>query len=306
MAHPYKIVGVIALAATAACTTDPTAPDLKSPTIARADVTAASTNNVVVTESDISRQLEDTPPLRNWVFYYRPPTSAGVFRTGPGNPPLGVGSFEMTTVLVTDKGTLFNYDHVGTQLADISAISYATYREPASTADPVQLPSINIQIDKNGGAFVPGVDFATLVYEPIYNVPAGSIHSGEWQTWNTIPGVWWTTRTINGPGGPGTCLPVVCYITWADIVRYNPGATILGGFGINQGSGSTGLIAATDALSISANGDTWTYNFEPFRSPSSKDDCKNGGWQEMKTADGSPFKNQGQCIKYVNETSHDN
>jgi hypothetical protein len=98
-------------------------------------------------------------------------------------------------------------------------------------------------------------------------------------------------------------LPFVCYITWADIVTYNPGATILGGFGINQGSGSTGLIAATDALSISANGDTWTYNFEPFRSPSSKDDCKNGGWQEMKTADGSSFKNQGQCEKYVRENS---
>ena len=123
MAHPFKIVGVIALAAAAACTTDPIAPTPKSPTLGTADVTAASTHNVVVTESDISRQLEDTPPLRNWVFYYRPPTSTGVFRTGPGNPPLGVGSFEMTTVLVTDKGTLFNYNHVGTRLADISAIN---------------------------------------------------------------------------------------------------------------------------------------------------------------------------------------
>ena len=304
MAHSYKIVGAIALAAAAACSTDPTAPDLKSATNASAGVPAASTNNVVVTESDISRQAEDTPPLRNWVFYSRPPSSTGFFVSGPGNPPMGVGSFEMTTVLTTDKGTLFNYDHVGTRLADIGAISYATYRDPASTADPVQLPSINIEIDKNGGAFLPG-DYATLVFEPIYNVPASAIHSGEWQTWNGIPGIWWTTRAINGPGGT-TCAPVTCYISWADIVANNPDATILGGFGINQGSGSTGLIAATDALSISASGDTWTYNFEPFRSPTSKDECKNGGWQNVKAADGSSFKNQGQCIKYVNETNHNN
>src|SRR5215210_570572 len=127
MSSSYKIVGVIALAAAAACSTDPTSPDLQSASLARADVTIASTNNIVVTESDITRQLEDTPPTDNWVFYYRLlPTSTGAFVTGPGNPPLGVGSFEMGTASTADKGTLFNYDHVNTRLADITAISYAT------------------------------------------------------------------------------------------------------------------------------------------------------------------------------------
>ena len=31
-----------------------------------------------------------------------------------------------------------------------------------------------------------------------------------------------------------------------------------------------------------------------------KDDCKNGGWRSMTRADGSPFKNQGDCIQYTN------
>jgi hypothetical protein len=31
-----------------------------------------------------------------------------------------------------------------------------------------------------------------------------------------------------------------------------------------------------------------------------KDDCKNGGWQSVFRADGSAFKNQGDCIQYVN------
>jgi hypothetical protein len=31
-----------------------------------------------------------------------------------------------------------------------------------------------------------------------------------------------------------------------------------------------------------------------------KDECKKGGWAEMTRADGSSFKNQGDCIQYVN------
>lgn len=31
-----------------------------------------------------------------------------------------------------------------------------------------------------------------------------------------------------------------------------------------------------------------------------KDDCKNGGWQTFTRADGSPFKNQGDCVQYTN------
>ena len=31
-----------------------------------------------------------------------------------------------------------------------------------------------------------------------------------------------------------------------------------------------------------------------------KDDCKNGGWASLTRPDGSPFKNQGDCIQYVN------
>ncbi len=31
-----------------------------------------------------------------------------------------------------------------------------------------------------------------------------------------------------------------------------------------------------------------------------KNACKNGGWQTLMRADGSPFKNQGDCIQYVN------
>ena len=31
-----------------------------------------------------------------------------------------------------------------------------------------------------------------------------------------------------------------------------------------------------------------------------KDECKNGGWADLTRTDGSSFKNQGDCIQYVN------
>jgi len=298
MPRSLNLLGAISLATIAACATDATAPTVGTSDIAMQVKTgsAASTSNIVVTEGDIARQIEDTPPTRSWVFYTRSATSTGAFVSGPGNPPLGVGSFQMGTVLATDKGTLFNYDHVGTRLADITGLGYATYRDPSSTAPAVQLPSMNIEVDYNGPAVAGG--YTSLVFEPVYNPAQGSIQSGVWQTWNGIPGIWWSTRPING------CAVSPCYQQWSDIVAANPDATILGGFGVNQGSGSGGLIAATDALRIASNGSSWTYNFEPFRTPATKDECKNGGWQNLRDANGAPFKNQGQCVSYVNHVNH--
>ena len=39
-----------------------------------------------------------------------------------------------------------------------------------------------------------------------------------------------------------------------------------------------------------------TYNYE---TPSNADDCKKDGWMTLSRADGSPFKNQGDCVSYT-------
>jgi len=255
---------------------------------------APACDTVVVTEEDISRQAEDTPPLKNWVLYTRA-AGNGTFRTGPATPPLGIGSFETVTPTGADKATLFNFDHVGTRLADINQMGYSTYR--TSGASPNQVPSINIQVDINGGTLNPG-EFTTLVFEPVYNTSQGAIVDGVWQTWDAYNGgqaVWWSTRPI-----PGVCA-FNCFVTWSQIVAANPNATILGGYGINQGSGNPALTAASDALTFgTTDGECVTYDFEPFRVATTKDSCKNGGWKNVKRADGTTFKNQGDCIQYVN------
>lgn len=253
-------------------------------------------STVVVTEADVARQAEGTPPTNNWVIYTRN-VGAGVFRDGPASPPGGTGSFETTTPSGSDKVYMFNYDHIGTALSDIDGIGYWTYRAAGMAQ---QVTSLNVEIDRNGGAFETG-DYAVLVFEPVYNTSQGTVSNDVWQAWDAYSGgdaIWWSSKAI-----PGVCA-FSCYVTWDLIVAANPDAVILGGFGVNQGSGNQGLAAATDMLSISASGDLITYDFELSppapATPATKDDCKNGGWQTLHRADGSTFTNQGQCIRYVN------
>jgi hypothetical protein len=253
----------------------------------------------VVTESEISRQAENTPPLKNWVLYTRN-AGNGAFRSGPAIPPLGVGSIELVTPTGIDKVTLFNFDHIGTALADIDKLGYSTYRTAGSAS---QVTALNIQVDVNGvdDPNTPVVEnpggFTTLVFEPVYNLNQGAVQDGVWQTWDAYSGgqaIWWSSNPI--PGAPNRDT----FVTWDTIVQANPDAVIVGGFGINQGSGNPALTAASDALTIGSNGDCITYNFDPYRVATTKEDCKNGGYNNFRDAQGNQFKNQGQCIQFVN------
>ena len=90
MARALRTTATLALAAIAACGTEPTAPSIKPSATLSAAEGSSSGGRIVVSETDITRQPENTPPTNNWVFYNRLPTSSGAFVTGPDNPPLGV------------------------------------------------------------------------------------------------------------------------------------------------------------------------------------------------------------------------
>jgi hypothetical protein len=242
----------------------------------------------VVTENDVVRQAHGTPPTNDWVLYTRD-TGTGVFEAGPGGAT-GLGSLNLVTTTGNDKVYLFNYDHTGTRLADVEEIAYRTYRNSGSLQ---QVAALNVEIDRNGGTLEPG-DYSVLVFEPVYNTDQGPVVSGEWQSWDAYNGGqarWWSSRAI-----PGVCA-LDCFVTWDAIVAANPDATIVGGFGVNQGGGNPGLDTNADDLTLGYGGESTTYDFEPLVGPpTSKDQCKNGGWQ---TFNNPAFKNQGDCVSYV-------
>ena len=285
----HAAVATLVLLGLAACSTDTIAPTASNSDRSLQAEAAASAHTVVVTESDITRQPENTPPSDNWVLYTRL-AGNGAFVSGPGNPPLGTGSLTLTTPTAADKVTLFNYDHVGTELADVRSMSYSTYR---STGDAQQVAAINIQVDINGAA---AGGFTTLVFEPVYNTAQGAVVSGEWQDWDAYLGgnaIWWSSNPIPGAPNRDTFVP------WKDILVANPDAVILGGYGVNQGSGNPTLTTSVDALHFDTPSLAVTYDFEPFQVASGKDACKNDGWKTVKRADGSSFKNQGDCVSYT-------
>ena len=245
--------------------------------------TFAAPTTEVVLESNVTRQTEDTLPTNKWVVYTRvgTPSTAAAFRNGPATPPLGMGSLELTTVSSNDKVSAFNFDHVGTKLADVNDISYSTFRTAGSAQ---QVAALNVVIDLNNPAVAGG--FSTLVFEPVYNTSQGTVNNGTWQNWNAgNNAIWWSSRPINGVPNKDT------FVTLASIKQANPDATIKA-VGINQGSGNPGLTTAVDAFTF----DKVTYNFEqkPVKAVS-KEDCKNDGYKNFQTF----YKNQGDCVSSV-------
>jgi hypothetical protein len=266
-----------------------------------AAVLAAECTRVVVTNEDIERaQYTQGSPAptpatgKSWYQLERKSVGGaygtGIVDTAFGAPAGGgVGSFHSQTTDGGSKVTLFNLDYVGKTLSGLEQISYYTYR---NTGSGDQLPALNIQLDSDGN----GTIDAVLVYEPVYNNATQPVVSGAWQNWDAYNGTWWTTSPINGMCAGAT---YTCMQSLSTIIANNPDAVIYG-IGINQGSGNPGLDAASDLLSITYDGVCETYDFEPYKVASTADECKNNGYKNVKTASGAPFKNQGQCIQYVN------
>ena len=73
-------------------------------------------------------------------------------------------------------------------------------------------------------------------------------------------------------------------------------------FSIQTGSAwAAGFTGQVDGLRIDLmDGSVATINFEPFLVPTDQASCMNNGWMNVYRPDHSPFKNQGNCIQYVN------
>ena len=257
----------------------------------------SASGTVVVTGADVG------------VSWFNNDTRAGGatnFVAGPTGMPYGIGSLQMPT---TDsmggssqaKAQLFNYQYGsfgvpgdGVVLADVDGISYWAYRDSASTNSAAQTISLNMEVDYVGD----GSSYTTLVFEPIYNGYQGAMLTDTWQYWDAYDGgnaIWWSTRAI-----PGVCA-FNCFVSWNTILANNPNAEVKFAVGFNVGSGWAGdFNGYADGLTFSAAGDATTFDFEPYEVATDKDACKNGGWENLRRADGSSFKNQGDCIQYVN------
>lgn len=200
---------------------------------------------------------------------------------------LGVSSLSLTTLDGSSKSTFFKQAQDGRKLSDLNDLQYWTYKPASEAADPNQVAALNVVIDYNGPAVANG--FTTLVFEPTYQTTQ-DLTTDTWQKWDAgNASIWWSSQPIPGAATRDD------FVTLQSIKDANPDAVVQY-YGFNQGSGNPSLTSAVDGLRIY---DT-TFNFEAPQLVTAKDQCMKNGWSNRATADGSTFKNQGQCVSYVN------
>lgn len=243
--------------------------------------------------------------MNGWYFWNDkddiPTGSPGELVSGPGTPPLGVGSVRLGPL--TDIGTtggghsvIATNDYLGTRVDAITSLSYSTYQPGPVLAIALQFDVRYRPSDVSYGG--------RLVFEPYQN-GAVSVGAG-WQSWSPLAGKWWASKTtVAGTGGTqvvplpaGNCAQATpC--TWAQLLAAFPDAIVAGRFLFKAGSNWNGFDGNADALTVGVNGANVTYDFEPYDVATTKDECKNGGWAGVTRTDGSGFKNQGDCVSYT-------
>lgn len=262
---------------------------------------AATDSTVTVTAAD----LTNTPDYSHW-FMYNDSTDAidntlGSFVNGPSTPLHGTGSVQFTLgASPNDRKNIATYQFADVALADITDLSFTAYSS-SGIAGPNESPFLNFNVDFNGT----DTWQKRLVYVPSANMQ--NVPQDTWNTFDTIAGgegMWtWSGYESNGNMWPDGSTDR--YRSWSDILASFPNAstrTTDSWFGVRVGEpGPTGYTGAVDAITFGTAAGVTTYDFEvtaPATVPMSKAECKDGGW--MNFVGEVKFKNQGQCVAYVN------
>jgi hypothetical protein len=132
-------------------------------------------------------------------------------------------------------------------------------------------------------------DNTTYQFVPTSNDPF-------WHTVDAADGLWqkWNNNMGDVTGNPEISLSgVAAAHTGLDVVR----AYLRLGMGDSyHGIDGLGTVAWVDKATLGG----VTYDFVTDLVVASKDECKNGGWKTLVRVNGTSFKNQGDCIQYVN------
>lgn len=193
--------------------------------------------------------------------------------------------------LKTDATTAAKAQYLRAETMPLSAVTEVGYWNRTLAGPAVAAASFQLLVDLNGTAVAGG--FTTLVYEPYWN---GSVPTA-WTPYDVDAGIVWSSSSftsgacavVSGAGGPP-------FYTLAGLQASCPDAELLA-IGVNVGTYNVSYDTLVDGVTLNGT----VYDFElDLPTPAGANDCKKGGWQSLYRADGSTFKNQGDCIQYVN------
>jgi hypothetical protein len=239
--------------------------------------------------------------MQGWVFVKESPSpvgpGSGTLVSGPGTPPLGSGSARLTVSAASEGQAVVKTAFQGTRLATLTRLEYSTYRTTGGLVEAIALQfAIDSDVTDSDNGFQ-----GRLVFEPYQGAPAGTVVPGVWQTWNPlVQGKWWGTPGSGLRPITAAC-PQSAPCTMQQILTQFPNAGIhntqAASLVLKAGSGWNSFDGNVDALTVGVLGADTTFDFETV--PQNKDDCKNGGWQNLTRSNGTLFKNQGDCVSYT-------
>ncbi len=259
-------------------------------------VLAADMTELVLPSSLESNQMNAVTNGK-W-FFYNDETdqvvpTLGSFVMGPATAPLGAGSVQMS-VTGSERKNIATYRFKSTPLSDITTLKFSTYNPSEGNGGSANRSAyLQFNVSFNGS----DTWQRRLTFVPKNN---GSVLQNTWQEWDALAGG--TARwTYSGSVWPGTVIAGQTPRTWSEILAAYPSAKLrttdsFMGFRVGEpyADGYTGQV---DAFQFGTADGVTTFNFDPqVGPPTEKDTCKNEGWMTFNTP---TFKNQGQCVKYV-------
>lgn len=194
---------------------------------------------------------------------------------------IGNGSLHVLPISSTPADKMIAELFPGTpEIADVDGLSYDFLIGPGGAVSDANHFYLNVYA--NFGESNP-LGF----YDCRYNVVPSTGSTAAFTTVTFDPTA--ATPVTTRGSSPHTCPAVP-----ADMDLLSPGSVIRA-FAINvgdTGAGDAGLDGYLDNVVVGIDGDVTVYDFEP--APATKNDCKKGGWADY------GFRNQGQCIRFVN------
>ncbi|MBI4890527.1 MAG: hypothetical protein HY821_07865 [Acidobacteria bacterium] len=194
-------------------------------------------------------------------------------------------------------------------LGDIARISYWTKTPFTHGTDPRDWYLAIYSNPYPGDVSTPSWYGVRIGSEPYFSANV-SDPANTWNQWSTDGASNKLRFFESTAGAPGANFGSYTDPDWAAFAAGNAlgsgvpyaGLSILT-FSVQTGSAwSAGFTGQLDGLRIElTDGSVARVNFEAMNHiPSSKDQCKGEGWKSLYRADFSAFKNQGDCVQYVN------
>lgn len=184
------------------------------------------------------------------------------------DPGFQDGSLRLEAVGAEDWAYAFKPADV--PLAQVTQLSYRTYRDASSEAPAALTSSFQLQLDCDGRSDVGSPEGTPVGFFPFLNPQQGEVHSERWQQWDPLAGVWYSPAFLGPDGAVSSAAATGAiggegdYRSLQEIRTACPQGVVIG-FGIAHGANSAGLVSYADDVVF--NGQTVNFALSGVQAP---------------------------------------